>query len=212
MAQHQIELLATVGRPEGPFPPPLLPEVAFAGRSNVGKSSLINRLLGRKGLAHVSKRPGKTTTVNIFRVDGKFHLADLPGYGFARVPGSERRRWGELVNGYLRERTNLVGVMQLIDARHEPQPADYQMWEWLRAGNHPFLVIATKMDKLKRSQRSRQLRMIASKLGLDEAGFVLPSSAEKGEGVREIWREIRALTSGQARSDDSEEGSGRGAE
>ena len=191
--QHIVKLLATVGRPAGPFPAPRLPEIAFAGRSNVGKSSLINTILRRKNLARVSKRPGKTTTINIFEVDRLFHLADLPGYGFARVPASERARWSALVGAYLEARSKLAGVLHLVDGRHRPQPADLRMRDWLKHGDTPFLVVATKIDKVKRSQRRTRIGEIAAGLELPSTDHVLPVSSETKEGLRELMREIHTL-------------------
>ena len=191
---RSVKLLATVGRAQDPFPAPRLPEVAFAGRSNVGKSTLINTLLRRKRLARVSKKPGKTTTINIYEVDGHFHLADLPGFGYAKVPGSERARWARLVGSYLEQRSNLAGILHLVDGRHLPQPTDLQMRDWIAASQIPFMVIATKIDKVKRSQRATRIRAIAEGLDLPSLDHVLPVSSETKEGIRELWNEIRGLT------------------
>lgn len=191
----RVELLDTVGDPRGPFPAPILPEIALAGRSNVGKSSLLNAMLGRKKLAYVSGRPGKTATVNIFRVDSKLHLADLPGFGFAKTSRSERQRWGRLVTGYLETRPNLVGILHLVDARHPPQPVDLTMRDWLKGGGHPFLVVATKIDKVKRSQRHGNLHAIMEGLELPDRDHVMPCSAVTKEGVRALWKQVEGLAS-----------------
>lgn len=189
----RVELLDTVGDPRGPFPPPLLPEIALAGRSNVGKSSLLNAMLGRKKLAYVSSRPGKTVTVNVFRVDAELHIADLPGFGFAKASRRERDRWARLVTGYLETRPNLVGILHLVDARHPPQPADLTMRDWLKGGGHPFLVAATKIDKVKRSRRRAHLDAIMEGLELPDRDHVMPCSAVTKEGVRELWKQIQGL-------------------
>ncbi len=190
---HSVKLLATVGRAQDPFPAPRLPEIAFAGRSNVGKSTLINALLRRKNLARVSKKPGKTTTINIYEVDDLFHLADLPGFGYAKVPGSERARWARLVGAYLEQRRNLAGILHLVDGRHRPQPTDLQLRDWFEGAQIPFMVIATKFDKVKRSQRSARIKAIAEGLDLPSLDHVLPVSSETKEGMRALWREIRRL-------------------
>lgn len=191
---RSVELLATVGRAGDKYPPALLPEIAFVGRSNVGKSSLINALLQRKNIARVSKKPGKTTTVNIFRVDSRFQLADLPGFGFAKTSAGERSRWKALVSDYFRIRENLVGILHLVDARHPPQPADLQLREWFAQSEVPFLVLATKIDKVKRSQRRANVRVITEALGLPSPDLVLPVSSISKEGMRELWREVQGLT------------------
>ncbi len=190
---REVELLATVGRAGDRYPPPLLPEIAFVGRSNVGKSSLINALLQRKNIARVSKKPGKTSTVNIFRVDHRFHLADLPGYGFARTGGNERARWARLVADYFRSRSNLAGIIHLVDSRHEPQPADHRMRSLFADMDLPFLVLATKIDKVKRSRRRAALQVIARDLGLPSHESVVPVSVVTKEGIGEVWRQLQEL-------------------
>lgn len=164
-------------------PPAELPQVAFSGRSNVGKSSLINTLLRRtrKKIARVSSTPGKTRELNFYRVNGRFLLVDLPGYGFARVPDEMRESWRKLVEGYLATEERLRGVVHLVDARHDPMETDKQMVAFLAALQLPTLVILTKIDKLSRSERTGKEDEAARVLGLD-AEQILPFSAKTGEG------------------------------
>lgn len=184
-----VEFAGAIARPGGPLPG-TLPQIAFSGRSNVGKSSLINRLLGRtrSKVARVSTTPGKTREINFFRVtaglDGSdidFFLVDLPGYGYARVPDHMRESWRPLVERYLRDNPDLMGIVQLVDARHGPTRDDLQMLEFLAALGAPTLLVLTKVDKLKRSQRARQLPEVAKRLQVPE-DQVLTFSATTGEG------------------------------
>jgi GTP-binding protein len=169
------------------LPPGDLPEVVFAGRSNVGKSSLINKLLRRKSLARVSSKPGKTATINFYRLEN-IRLVDLPGYGFARVSAEEKRRWAELIEGYFAQRRDLRLVVLLIDARHAPSQDDRTMLNFLMEGGYPMVVVLTKIDKLKPTARKERLAAFPNELGVD-AGHMLPFSAETGEGVEQL-REI----------------------
>lgn len=172
------------------FPRDGRPEFAFAGRSNVGKSSLLNRLLNRKGLAKTSSTPGKTQTINFFDVNERIYLVDLPGYGFAKVPLALKNQWQALMAGYLREREPLRLVVQLLDARHPPSDKDIEMLELLDAAEVPTLLVATKIDKLKRSQRHQRLNEIRKILDLDEEALIIPTSSETGEGIPDIWSVI----------------------
>lgn len=186
-----------MAEPDGPFPDGL-PQVAFSGRSNVGKSSLINRLLGRSRskIARVSREPGKTRTINLYRVNDDFVLADLPGYGFAKAPESMRRRWQHLVEGYLSRKEGIRGVVHLVDARHDPSPLDRQMLEYLSMLRLPTLVVITKVDKLKRSERQKQLGRIREILAVD-SDQVLPFSSKTGEGREELLAAIEGLVKGR---------------
>ena len=157
-----------------------LPQFAFAGRSNVGKSSVINRLLGRKNLAYVGSSPGKTTQVNYFLVDGRAYLVDLPGYGYAKVSKAEKERWGRLMESYFQEAH--------ITAGHKPTANDMTMHSWFRETGCPEIVVANKLDKLKKSQIDPALSLIRETLELGEAGVLLPFSAEKGIGKEELIR------------------------
>jgi GTP-binding protein len=187
-------LAVASGAPQ--YPKTGLPEVAFAGRSNVGKSSLINALVGRKGLARTSQTPGKTRLIHFYQVDQLFILVDLPGYGYARVPEPMRRSWRPMVEGYLAARHQLRLVVFLVDVRRTPSHMDLQLKGWLEARGVPFLVVATKLDKVSRGKRASQLLGIARSMGLDASG-VLGFSSVSGEGKRELWRAVLEAVSGQ---------------
>ncbi len=165
-----------------------LPEIVFSGRSNVGKSSLINRLTGRKSLARTSATPGKTATINFYRLDG-VRLVDLPGYGYAKVSGSERKRWAELIEGYFDDDRDVRLVVQLVDIRHTPSKDDYQMLEYMVDREIPFVVVLTKADKLNKTERARRLAALEQELAAYEGVFTLPFSSSNGEGTEEL-REI----------------------
>lgn len=171
-----------------------LPEIAFSGRSNVGKSSLINRLLGRKSLARVSGTPGKTATVNFYRL-GQVRLADLPGYGYARVSGSEKRRWSELMEAYFRSGRSIRLVVQLLDMRHPPSADDRSMLAFLREAGFPFVLALTKSDKLNQRERAERLAAFEEELRFLGGGILkIPFSAPKGEGVQALREAVeRAL-------------------
>ncbi|WP_408954939.1 ribosome biogenesis GTP-binding protein YihA/YsxC [Natroniella sp. ANB-PHB2] len=164
------------------YPRHHLPEIALAGRSNVGKSSLINNIVNRRKMAFTSSKPGKTQTINFYRVDNYFYFVDLPGYGFARVPQEVKDEWGSMIESYLFNRRNLEAVLLVIDARHKPTDDDLMMYNWLLKMNMPTLVVATKVDKLKNSQRNKQKKLIKKKLDLIEFTPFTFFSAETGEG------------------------------
>lgn len=167
------------------LPESTMPEVVFSGRSNVGKSSLINKLVNRKALARVSATPGKTATINFFKVD-KFHLVDLPGYGYAKVSKAEKNRWSELMEGYFNQQRNFALVIQIIDMRHAPSKDDMQMIEYLHSCGFPFIIILTKKDKLKKTQQLKRLEELKEEL-IDYCDVrMFPFSALTGEGVEEI--------------------------
>lgn len=166
------------------YPNTNLPEIAFAGRSNVGKSSLINKLLNRKKLARVSAQPGKTATINFYDIDKTLIFVDLPGYGFAKVSKQEKEKWGRMIEEYLNEREQLIQVVLLVDMRHKPTNDDIMMFNWIVESGFEPVVIATKKDKVKPSQRDDALKLIKDTLGIDE---VIPFSSEKGDGVDEVW-------------------------
>ena len=167
-----------------------LPQVAFAGRSNVGKSSVINRLLNRKNFARVGAAPGKTTQINYFKIDNAFYLVDLPGYGYARVSKEERDRWGRLMEGYFADPELMTLGVMIVDARHKPTADDCTMAQWYRGAGCPFLVVANKLDKLKKSEVEGNLQRIRETLELGEEDMVIPFSAEKGTGRDELLRAI----------------------
>ncbi len=175
------------------FPQDGRPEFAFVGRSNVGKSSLLNTLLRRKELARTSGKPGKTQTINFFDVDGDCYFVDLPGYGYARVAKSVKLEWGRRMTDYLRERDQLRMVALLVDARHKPADSDLQIMELLEESEKPTLVVATKFDKVKRSMRHKHLRMIRDGLGLDDDALIIPFSSVTADGVRDVWEVVREM-------------------
>ena len=171
-----------------------MPEVAFAGKSNVGKSSLINGLMNRKSLARTSGQPGKTQTINFYKVNREMYLVDLPGYGYARVSQSEKEKWGKMIERYLHTSGNLKAVFLLIDIRHAPSANDCQMYEWILHNGFRPIIIATKLDKLKRSQVQKNLKILREGLRLEKDVTVIPFSAETKQGREEIWELIDRFT------------------
>ncbi len=171
-----------------------MPEVAFAGKSNVGKSSLINGLMNRKSLARTSGQPGKTQTINFYKVNREMYLVDLPGYGYARVSQSEKEKWGKMIERYLHTSRNLKAVFLLIDIRHAPSANDCQMYEWILHNGFRPIIIATKLDKLKRSQVQKNLKILRESLRLEKEVTVIPFSAETKQGREEIWELIDRFT------------------
>ena len=167
-----------------------MPEVAFAGKSNVGKSSLINGLMNRKSLARTSGQPGKTQTINFYKVNREMYLVDLPGYGYARVSQSEKEKWGKMIERYLHTSRNLKAVFLLIDIRHAPSANDCQTYEWILHNGFRPIIIATKLDKLKRSQVQKNLKILREGLRLEKDVTVIPFSAETKQGREEIWELI----------------------
>ena len=166
------------------------PEIAFAGKSNVGKSSLINALMNRKALARTSGQPGKTQTINFYNVNDELYLTDLPGYGFARVSEKEKQKWGQMIENYLHTSKQLRAVFLLIDIRHDPSANDKMMYEWMvYQGFHP-IIIATKLDKIKRSQLQKQLKAIRTGLEVEPETIIIPFSAQTKQGRDEIWELI----------------------
>ena len=163
------------------------PEIAFAGKSNVGKSSLINALMNRKSYARISATPGKTQTINFYNINDEMYLVDLPGYGYAKVSEAEKQKWGKLIERYLQESKQLKAVFLLIDIRHEPSANDVMMYDWIvRQGFYP-VIIATKADKIKRSQLQKHLKMIRTTLQLPAGTKVIPFSSVTKQGRDEIW-------------------------
>ena len=170
------------------FPAPTLPEIAFAGRSNVGKSTLINSLLNRKKLVKTSSTPGKTQLINFFKINDAFHFVDLPGYGFAKVPENVRQQWQRLIEAYLQERECLRNVVLIVDSRHGPTAQDRQLKEWLDYYERPVLIVASKIDKLKRGQIQKHLKQIRQDLSLEKTPLA-HSSLEKGRR-EDIWKNL----------------------
>ncbi len=168
-------------------------EIAFAGKSNVGKSSLINGLLNRKALARTSSQPGKTQTINFYKINDEFYFVDLPGYGYAKVSATEREKWGKMIERYLNTSDKLILVFLLIDIRHEPSANDKMMYDWILHSGFTPVIIATKADKIKRSQLQKNLRIIRTKLEMQKEDLIFPFSALSKQGKDEIWNYIESL-------------------
>lgn len=189
---QNTEFLISAASPAD-FPKNRLPEIAFAGKSNVGKSSVINRLLQRKNFARVGDKPGKTVHVNYFTVDRKAYLVDLPGYGYAKVSRSEKERWGKLMEDYFAAQRISLGVL-IVDSRHPPTNNDITMANWFLESGCPFVVVANKIDKTKKSELPGKLSLICTDLNLPENCPVIPFSAEKGDGREELVKYILKAT------------------
>ena len=185
---NNVEFLISAAAPKD-FPNSRLPEIAFAGKSNVGKSSVINRILNRKNFARVGDKPGKTIHVNYFTVDKQCYFVDLPGYGYAQVSQKEKERWGKLMEDYFAAGRITLGVL-IVDYRHAPTNNDITMASWFIQSGCPFVVVANKMDKLKKSELAPNLVTIREDLGLSEDTVIIPFSAEKGNGKDELVRKI----------------------
>ncbi len=189
MKIKSAKFLISAVRPEQ-YPDEGLGEIALAGRSNVGKSSLINMLVNMKKLARTSSSPGKTQTINFYEINEQFRFVDLPGYGYAKVSKNVQSKWGNMIESYLRNRKNLLEVFQLVDIRHEPTQQDQQMYHWIRHFGFHGIVIATKADKISRGQQSKQLKIIRKKLQMEDTDILIPASAENRQGKDETWQLI----------------------
>ncbi|MCR4652246.1 MAG: ribosome biogenesis GTP-binding protein YihA/YsxC [Eubacterium sp.] len=165
-------------------------EIAFAGKSNVGKSSLINGLMNRKSLARTSSQPGKTQTINFYHINEEFYLVDLPGYGYTTASVNVRQSWGRMIERYLKTATNLKAVFLLLDIRHAPNANDKQMYDWVLDNGYTPIVIATKLDKIKRSQVQKQLKLLRDTLGMEKGAKLFPYSSVTKAGREEIWEFI----------------------
>jgi GTP-binding protein len=176
------------------LPDNILPEVAFAGKSNVGKSSLINALMNRKSLARTSSQPGKTQTINFYNINNAIYFVDLPGYGYAKANEAVKAKWGKMVENYLHRSKQLKLVFLLIDIRHEPSGNDKIMYDWICSNGYQPVIIATKLDKIKRSQLQKQLKLIRTALGTDAESIVIPFSAETKQGREEIYELLDRFT------------------
>lgn len=184
ISKAELEKVAVL---EKQYPLANLPEFAFAGRSNVGKSSFINAMLNRKNLARTSSTPGKTRTINFYKVNDSLRLVDLPGYGYAKVAKTEKEKWAGIINRYLENRENLLETILLVDIRHEPTDLDKQMYDYIIDSGFSGIVIATKKDKIKKSQVDKHISIIAKKLGVEHRENIIPfSSSEKNE-VKDMW-------------------------
>ncbi|MBN4056444.1 MAG: YihA family ribosome biogenesis GTP-binding protein [Alkaliphilus sp.] len=169
------------------YPEGEMPEIALVGRSNVGKSSAINTILGRKKLARTSQNPGKTRTINFYLINEEFHLVDLPGYGYAKVSKTSRAEWGKMMETYLSTRENLREVVLLVDIRHEPSNNDVLMYEWIRHFGYGNIVMATKKDKISKSKLQKHVNIIRTKLKMNAEDIVIPLSSLKKEGIEKVW-------------------------
>ena len=172
---------------EKQYPLANLPEFAFAGRSNVGKSSFINAMLNRKNLARTSSTPGKTRTINFYKVNDDLRLVDLPGYGYAKVAKTEKEKWAGIINRYLETRENLLETILLVDIRHEPTDLDKQMYDYILHSGFSGIVIATKKDKIKKSQIDKHISVIAKKLGVEHRENIIPFSSSEKDEVKDMW-------------------------
>lgn len=172
------------------------PEVAFAGKSNVGKSSMINALMNRKALARTSAQPGKTQTINFYNINDVMYCVDLPGYGYAKISEETRQKWGKMIERYLKTSKQLRQVFLLIDIRHEPSVNDKNMYDWIIYQGYEPIIIATKLDKLKRSQVAKQIKIVREGLGMKKTAKLIPFSSETRQGLDELWQVIDSIVLG----------------
>ena len=186
--------LETVCGVTSALPENLHPEFAFAGKSNVGKSSLINGLMNRKSLARTSSQPGKTQTINFYNINDALYFVDLPGYGYAKVSLGEKEKWGKMIERYLKRSKMLRGVFLLVDIRHEPSANDKTMYDWIVYNGYRPTVIATKLDKINRSQVQKHVKMVRLGLGMDKGDVLIPFSAQTKQGREEIWQLMESMT------------------
>lgn len=180
--------MSTVNKSQ--YPAEGIPEIALAGRSNVGKSSIINTLLNRRNFARTSQTPGKTRTINFYLINNEFYFVDLPGYGYAKIAKSEKEKWGGIMERYLESRQELCSIFLLVDIRHEPTADDKLMYEWIKHFGYNCVVIATKADKISRGQYQKHISIIRKKLQMESSEKVIPVSSLKKTGVEELWEEI----------------------
>ena len=185
MIVKSAELVAVGVQPKQ-YPLEDLPEIAIAGRSNVGKSSLINMIMNRKKLARTSSSPGKTQTVNFYEINNEFRIVDLPGYGYARVSKTQREKWGEMIELFLRTRSNLLNVIQLIDLRHPPSKQDIQMYEWLKYFGLDGIVVGTKADKISKNELQKNISVIRKALNMEKDDIFLVTSSSKRQGADDV--------------------------
>lgn len=201
---HNVSLTISAVRPNQ-YPSTGYMEFAFAGRSNVGKSSLINKLLNRKSMARVSGTPGKTVTINFYNIDDTIYLVDLPGYGYAQRSKSETEKWGKMMEDYLANREPLVQTILLVDSRHKPTKDDITMANWIRHYHDNLIVVATKMDKLKKREIEPNLALIWEKLEMGEDDILVPFSTKDDEGKYTVWDMIEMMRAGELYCGDDEE-------
>ncbi|WP_017726697.1 ribosome biogenesis GTP-binding protein YihA/YsxC [Halalkalibacterium ligniniphilum] len=189
MKVTKAELAAVAVKPEQ-YPNTLLPEVALAGRSNVGKSSFINKMMNRKSLARTSQRPGKTQTLNFYAINDQLHFVDVPGYGFAKVSKKEREAWGRMIETFIQQREQLKAVIQIIDIRHEPTKDDQLMYDWLKHFEIPVILVATKCDKIPKGKWEKHKKIISKVLNKDKNDPIVVFSSETGYGKDDAWKTI----------------------
>ncbi len=192
MIIRKAEILITAVKKEQ-YPQTTVPEIAFAGKSNVGKSSMINALLNRRSLARTSSQPGKTQTLNFYNINDELNFVDLPGYGYAKVSKSEQSKWADMIDIYLHNRHQLKETILLVDIRHEPSTNDIQMYEWIKSFGFTGYVIASKADKLSKSQRIKNINIIKKALQIKDSNLIYPFSASSKLGVEEIWTLFEAI-------------------
>ncbi|MEK5232754.1 ribosome biogenesis GTP-binding protein YihA/YsxC [Lysinibacillus sp. FSL K6-0232] len=191
MKVHNVEMVISAVRPDQ-YPEDGLPEFALAGRSNVGKSSFINRMIGRKALARISSKPGKTQTLNFYKIEEQLFFVDVPGYGYAKVSKSEREAWGKMIERYLTGRQELKAVVQIIDLRHPPTADDRMMYDFLKHYNIPCIVIATKADKIPKGKWDKHKKIVKETLEMEKSDPLVVFSSETGLGFEEAWRIIES--------------------
>lgn len=191
MKVHNVEMIMSAVRPEQ-YPTEGYPEFALAGRSNVGKSSFINKMIGRKSLARTSSKPGKTQTLNFYKIEEQLFFVDVPGYGYAKVSKSSRETWGKFIQQYMTERDHLRAVIQIVDLRHPPSADDCNMYDFLVNYNIPTIVIATKADKIPRGKWEKHKKIVRETLEMRSYDPLILFSSEKGIGIEEAWREIES--------------------
>ncbi len=189
MKVHNVEMVISAVRPDQ-YPEDGLPEFALAGRSNVGKSSFINRMIGRKALARISSKPGKTQTLNFYKIEEQLFFVDVPGYGYAKVSKTEREAWGKMIERYITGREELKAVVQIVDLRHPPTADDCMMYDFLKHYNIPCIVIATKADKIPKGKWDKHKKVVKETLDMDRNDPLVVFSSEKGIGFEEAWHLI----------------------
>ncbi len=189
MKVTKAELARVAVKPDQ-YPTTRLPEIALSGRSNVGKSSFINKMINRKGLARTSQKPGKTQTLNFYEINEQIYFVDVPGYGFAKVPKSEREAWGKMIETYLQDRDELKAVVQIVDLRHPPSADDKMMYQWLKHFDIPVIIVATKSDKIPKGKWQKHVKVISKDLEKIESDPIMLFSSETAQGKEEIWRKI----------------------
>lgn len=202
--EQNAKLDKVCGRPDQ-FPAPSYPEIAFVGKSNVGKSSLINMLLQRKSLARTSSVPGKTQTINWYNIDEQLYFVDLPGYGYAKAAKTDQAKWAKVIENYLDKRETLMGVLLLVDIRHAPGNNDLMMLDWLNHFKVRTLVVATKADKLSRNQQASQIKMLSQMMRVDKKNIIPVSSLNK-TGRDELWQRLLEMAEGEQESGSSDIG------